>query len=454
MSAPVPTVRPFRALRYDATAVGRLSAVICPPYDVISPAERERLAARDPRNAVHVELPLSSGGDPYRQAAETLRAWREDGTLRRDGGPGVYVYEARFRLAGEGPDVPWRTQRGFFAVLGLEPFGAGIRPHERTFSGPREDRLRLLRATATNTSPIVVLAEDRTGRMADALAAVAVTDPTAEATDEAGVRYRIWALPADDPTAALLIAGAEGGPLTVADGHHRYETALQYRAERRSEPGTAPGGIGQDDDEGSPVDQVLVLVLDASPSGPRGGPLILPTHRLIRGEAGLAEDLMARARTYFDLTTKPPDELVTAFSPPFIEGQGARMGLLVRGQAYELTPRIEATAALFPTGTPDVVRGLDVAVLEAVLAPLATGEASTAGQSVGVPSASGRVAYTHDAQEARRAVESGAFAAAWLLQPTPVSDVLRVAATGALMPHKSTYFYPKAATGLVMFPLE
>jgi len=463
MTAPVPIVRPFRALRYDV-ALGDLSAVICPPYDVVTPAERERLLARDPRNAVRVELPVASPGaprdtgaeprDPYRRAADTLRAWRADGTLRLDPDPSLYAYEERYRWPREGPDAPWRTQRGFFAVLRLEPFGEGVRPHERTFSAPKEDRLRLLRVTATNTSPIVLLSDDRTGRTADLLEGIASAIPTAEATDDAGIRHRIWALPADDPVAGVLTAGAEAAPLTIADGHHRYETALRYRDERRR----ARGGTPRDDGPGavadSPFDHVLVLVLDAALSGTRSGPLILPTHRLVRGDAAVAEGLIARASTHFQVTPCRPADLVAAFSPPFRDRRGGRLGLLVRGEAYQLGPRPEALGPLFPAGTPEVLRRLDVAVLEAVLAPLATPDASDAGQGPGVARAPGQVSYTHDAQEARRAVESGAAAVAFLLRPTPVGDVMSVAAAGALMPQKSTYFYPKAATGLVMYPLE
>ena len=464
MTGPVPIVRPFRALRYDAAALGDLSAVICPPYDVITPAERERLLARDPRNAVRVELPVALPGapratgaeprDPYQRAAETLRAWRADGTLRLDPDPSLYVYEERYRLSGEGPDTPWRTQRGFFAVLRLEPFGDGVRPHERTLRAPKQDRLRLLRATATNSSPIVLLSDDRTGRTAGALGGIARTIPTGEATDDAGIRHRTWALSADDPVAGVLIAGAEAGPLTIADGHHRYEAALRYREERLAGTDAKPHDDGPDAATDSSFDHVLVLVLDAALFGARSGPVILPTHRLVGGDAAVAEDLVAGARTYFEITARAPAELVTAFSPPFRDWRGGRLGLLVRGEAYELGPRPEALGPLFPAGTPEVLRRLDVAVLEAVLAPLATLEGSDAGHGPGVARALGQVSYTHDAQEARRAVESGAAAVAFLLPPTPVGDVMSVAAAGALMPQKSTYFYPKAATGLVMYPLE
>jgi uncharacterized protein (DUF1015 family) len=447
MAAPVPTLSPFRALRYDPAVVGDLSAVISPPYDVISPPERARLLVRNPHNVVRIELPVSPAGevgdDPgqaYRAAAETLRAWRRDGALRIDEHPSLYVYEQRYNLPGTVADGAERVQRGFFARLRLEPFGEGVRPHERTFSGPKKDRLLLLRATETNTSPIVVLSDDPEARTADILARVAAEPPTAEATDDEGTRHRIWALSADESGHDELIAGAEARPVTIADGHHRYETALRYRDERRSQRsvsgGAAPTGKEASDDEA--FDHVLALVLDASEPTKNGGPTVLPTHRLLGGNLELAPALTAGAGRYFTVNPRSPDELVRDFSAPFVAGPPGRFGLLVGDAAYDLVTLPGAVAPLFGADVPSVVRELDSAVLEAVLRRLL---------------ADPRLSYTHDAHEAWRAIESGEAAAGFLLHPTAVQDVIRVASAGALMPQKSTYFYPKAATGLVMHPL-
>lgn len=467
MAVPVPTVRPFRALRYDPAVVGDLAAVICPPYDVISAADRERFLARHPRNAVRIELPVqaergegrrarAAGEESYRRAAKTLRAWRRQGALRRDERPSLYVYEQRYRLPGEAAE---RTQRGFFASLRLEPLGAGIRPHERTMSAPKEDRLRLLRATATNTSAIVLLSADRTGRTGEALAYSAAGPPTAEATDDVGIRHRLWTVAteegmgaeqgrgvegkgADGKTAAALVAGAQAHPLTIADGHHRYETALRYRDERRAAAGRGErAGLAGE----QPFDYVLVLVLNVDTDETAGEPTVLPTHRLVTGDIGDsagARGLAARADGYFTVTPRAAGELVRSFSPPFRAGGSGRLGLLAGGRAYELVARREAIEPLFGSEVPAAVRHLDVAVLEAVL------------RLVLPDAVVGRLAYTHAGEEARRAVESGEAAAAFLLEPTPVSDVVAVAAAGALMPQKSTFFYPKVATGLVMRPLE
>jgi uncharacterized protein (DUF1015 family) len=426
----VPVLRPFRALRYDPALVGDLSLVICPPYDVISSALRDRLLARHPRNAVRVELPVD-----HTEAATTLAAWRRTGVLRRDPRPAAYAYEQRFRLPGEDGE---RTQRGFFARLRLEAPGQGIRPHERTMPGPRAERLGLLRATGTDTSPIVVLAGDPDGRAAELLEGVVDGGPpAAEATDDGGVLHRLWVLTADRQAARSLLEGASADPLTIADGHHRYETALHYRDERRAAgTGARPGE--------APEDHVLALVQPVGPR-PAATPTVLPTHRLLVPPRA-AGRLPGALEPYVRSIPRPAAELVTAFSPPFAAGGGGRFGLLLRGAAFELEARPGAVEPLFGKHAPAVVRTLDVAVLEAVLE-------AVLGAGLGAP-ATGTLRYTHDAREAAAMVDSGDAAAAFLLGPTPVESVIAVAAAGAVMPQKSTYFHPKVATGLVMDPLE
>ena len=456
MVAPVPIMRPFRALHYDPAVVDDLGAVICPPYDVISRPERARLLARHPRNAVRIELPVAPGDPPadeaYAEAARTLEAWRRDGTLRLDDGPALYVYEEAYRVPGASREDPVRTQRGFFATVRLEPLGEGIRPHERTLSAPKEDRIRLLRATATDTSPIVLLSDDPSRRAAAVLEGVADRAPDGEGIDEAGIRHRIWAVPSNSRAARQLIAGAEARPLTIADGHHRYETALRYRNERRAQGSSRAGeeddagsGSARGSDRGSdgaaseaPFDFVLALVIDAGRPG--GGPTVLPTHRLVARDGTPDEQFRDSLEPYFSMTARPVGELLGAFSPPFAPRRRGHLGLVAADGAYELVARQEAIEPLFGSDVPPAVRSLDTALLDVVLARATT---------IGRP-----LSYIHDAREAIDAVESGEAAAAFLLQPTPVEDVIRVAAAGSLMPQKSTYFFPKAATGLVMYPLE
>jgi uncharacterized protein (DUF1015 family) len=290
----VPILRPFRALRFDPSSVGNLAAVVSPPYDVVGPAERARLIARHPANVVRLELPADEMGDGpddrYRRAARTLAAWRSDGTLRKDPHPSIYVYEQNYRLPGTEIE---RTQRGFFARLRLEPFGleSGVLPHERTLAAAREDRYKLLRATGVNTSPIVALYDDADGAGAAVLDGATERAPDVEVVDDDGVCHRMWAVPADGDGAervAPLLAAAGSGPLTIADGHHRYETALRYRDERR---------MSRSCEEDPAFDYVLALLVDAHE------PLtVLPTHRIVRGlgDDGVA-DVRGRLDKLFDV---------------------------------------------------------------------------------------------------------------------------------------------------------
>ncbi|HEX6868801.1 MAG TPA: DUF1015 domain-containing protein, partial [Candidatus Limnocylindrales bacterium] len=278
----MPEIRPFRALRYDPATVPDLGLVVAPPYDVIGSDEHERLLSRSPANVVRLDLPRAEPGDEpddrYRRTARTLAAWRSDGTLRKDPRPSIYVYEQSYRVPGT--DVV-RTQRGFFARLRLEAFGpgSGVLPHERTLAAAREDRYKLLRATGVNTSPVIVLYDDASSVGRSILDAVTSAAPTVDVTDDDDVRHRLWATAADgDPANGLapLIAAAGAGPVVIADGHHRYETALRYREERR---------MSRSCEEDPAFDYLLTLFIDAL-----GEQLtVLPTHRIVRGlgEAGL-----------------------------------------------------------------------------------------------------------------------------------------------------------------------
>src|SRR6185295_14934558 len=191
----VPEIRPFRALRYDRSVVGDLGLVVAPPYDVVGPELRASLVARHPANVVNLDLPSEEQGDEpddrYRRAARTLAAWRSDGTLHKDRHPSVYVYEQTYRVPGT--DVV-RTQRGFFARLRLEAFGpgSGVLPHERTLAAAREDRYKLLRATGVNTSPVIVLYDDPSGRASAILATLAAGSADIDVRDDDGVRHRLW----------------------------------------------------------------------------------------------------------------------------------------------------------------------------------------------------------------------------------------------------------------------
>ena len=439
----MPDLRPFRALRYEPSRVRDLAAVVAPPYDVIDPEMRARLVARDPANVVRLDLPVEELGDGpddrYRRAARTLAAWRSDGTLRKDPQPSIYVYEQRYLIPGTERE---RTQRGYFARLRLEPYGpdSGVLPHERTLSGPKEDRYKLLRATGVNTSPVVVLFDDTSGSTEDRLAAVAGGPPDLDVSDDDGVCHRMWSLPASGDGPASIVAGSlleAGGaaPVTIADGHHRYETALRYRDERR---------MSRSCDEDPPFDYVLALMLEAT----RQELTVLPTHRLVRriGSGG-AEQLLARAPELFDIEPIESSEAMkAALTGGDAAGGRGRFGLWTRAGGAILTARRDAFAPFLPAGG-EAVRSLDVTLLATALDRLAGIDADAV--------ADGAVGYTKSAEDAIAAVDTGSGAdAAFLLEPTPVVSIEAVAREGDVMPQKSTYFYPKALTGLVINPHE
>ncbi len=436
----VPDIRPFRALRYDPETVGDAGQVVAPPYDVIGVNLHRALLARHPRNAVRLDLPEGEPGeDPderYRRAARTLTAWRSDGTLRKDPRPSVYVYQQTYRVPGT--DVE-RTQRGFFARLRIEPFGPGssVLPHERTLSGPKEDRYRLLRATGMNTSPVVGLFEDTAGTAAAALVAITADGPATDITDDDGVRHRLWVV-ADEgegSPARVLVAAAAAGPVYIADGHHRYETAVRYRDERRT------ASAEQD----PAFDFLLMLFLDAADQL-----TVLPTHRVVRGlgDEGTAA-LVGRLPELFVMTPLATETLVGRFEAAGeLAGGAGRFGLVTRAGTWQLEARRAAFSAL-PGSGEAAVQALDVSLLGAALDALAGIDAAAI--------ASGeRIIYVKSAIDAAALVaeRSDGADAAFLLEPTPVASILAVARASDVMPQKSTYFYPKALTGLVLNPHE
>ena len=443
----MPQVRPFRALRYDAQAVGDLALVVAPPYDVISLELQRRLLDRHPANVVRLDLPLAEPGDEpddrYRRAARSLTSWRSAGILQRDPRPALYAYEQTYQIPGSTVE---RSQRGIFCRLRLEPFGpeSGILPHERTMSGPKEDRYRLLRATAVNTSPVVALYADPGGRTEALLGEVVESPSIVDLVDDDGVRHRLWAIVDDDSSpegpagpAAELAALAAGGPITIADGHHRYETALRYRDERRSGAAT---------DDGAPYDDLLALLLESG----RQDLTVLPTHRIVRGlgDDGVA-GMAGRLQEHFAVESGVGrDAMRRAFGPEGWTAGSGRLGLWTRAGGSIMSARAGAFEPFLPTGS-DALRGLDVVRAGIALERLAGIDAAALTRG-------DRLAYSHDATDAMDRVDArrdGADAV-FLLDPTPVDSVIAVAANGEVMPQKSTYFYPKALTGLVINPHE
>jgi len=433
----VPDLRSFRALRFDTARVD-LSRVLAPPYDIIEPSERQELLARDPHNIVRVELPAdlgAAGADDYEAAAATLAGWREAGVLVRDSEPTVTVHQMRW-TDGDGRGG---VATGLLCRLALEEYGpgAGVLPHERTLGGPKADRYALLEATGTNTSPLIFLAGSEPAATSAALLALTEREPDATAATADGVSHRLWIVGADE--AAPVLALLSSAPVTIADGHHRYETALAFRRDQHAKrPAAGP----------APWDFALALVYPRDQSPPA-----LPTHRVVRGKpCGAA--LLERLEAYGRLERLPDSKTLLArmAEPASFAGDATgtgRIGVCTSGAeiAAVLTVDRSAIDPLLEPGLSAASRGLDVNALGILL------EAAY-GTAAGELAASGQLGYLKDASEAIDHVRDQSASAAYLLDEMPPAAISLVAEAGEVMPQKSTYFNPKAPTGLVLNPLE
>jgi uncharacterized protein (DUF1015 family) len=416
-------VQPLRALHYDLGRTGGLQPVAAPPYDVIDEAQRARLVERSPYNVVEIDLPRDpDGGDPYAHAARTLDAWRDAGVVVRDDEPALWALEQDYT----GPDGLRRTRRGFFARVRVEDYGPGrIRPHERTHPGPKEDRLRLTRATGANLSPIFSLYDDPAGAAWAALAPHVTGEPWGEVSEEDGTVHRLWRV-ADAAAAAAVHDALAQTELLIADGHHRYETA-RVHAQESGEPGA--GWV------------LMCLVALQDP-----GLTVFPTHRLLTDlDDARRTALQQVLGSAFDSRVVEPGEL----EPPTGDGP-VQLGYLdgAERRPLRLTLRdAEAVAAALPD-KPPAYRELDTAVLEALVLRGALG------MSEDDISHLRGLDYARDGAQARGRVELGEADAAFFTAGIPVERVRAVAAAGESMPPKSTYFFPKVLTGLLFNPLD
>ena len=416
-------VQPLRALHYALEKTGGLQPVVAPPYDVIYTEGREALLEQSPYNVVAIDLPLAFGGDPYEHAAETLAQWRADGAVVQDEQPTIWPIEQDY----VGPDGRARTRRGFLARVRVDDYGPGrIRPHERTHPGPKEDRLRLTRATKANLSPIFALFSDPDQRAWSALAPATAKPPWGQSVDPDGTANRLWRVDDPDVIAAVQEAAADA-ELLIADGHHRYETARVYADEI--------GGEG-------PHRYVLMCLVALEDPGLT----VFPTHRLVRN---LTDAQWAALRRTIDADfTMTPLESVEQLPPP--ENEDMELGYIdVRDkQPYRLVLRDPAIADAAMPERSEPYRRLDTAVTEALLIKGALGMTDEQ-----IDHLDG-LGYARDDKQAIELVLDGEYDAALFMAPTPVHRVQDVASSGESMPPKSTYFFPKVPTGLVFNPLS
>jgi uncharacterized protein (DUF1015 family) len=388
----VPRILPFIGLLFDPARAGPLDRVTAPPYDTITAADRRRFLEASAHNVVRLDAPEPSapepGADPYAAAGELFDRWRRRGVIVPDaGGPALYGYEMRFVHRGRSGRV-----RGVIGLIELEPLGGRVLPHERTLAGPVEDRLRLLRATRANLSCVYGLIPGPRPELGEALDRGTGGAPLVELADEEGVIHRLWRL--DDGELARALAE---DPLLIADGHHRYATALRYREEMRAAHG--PG----------PWDQVMALVVD----GASEDPPVLPYHRVLIG--GSPPGGGDRVRDLEEVLAELSDE-------DLVYGLTVREG----GELVHRVGRLE--------GRPPTVCALHEQVLAAV------------------PQAALR--YTQDAVVAEQAVRDRRAVAAYFLPPTTAERIRALVDRGERLPEKSTFFWPKPRTGIVLRALD
>ena len=432
-------VAPFRALRYHPSKV-TLSHVVTQPYDKITPEMQEGYYASSPYNLVRIILGKRSASDhaddnPYTRAAASLQDWRKQGVLQQDPEPALYFYSQRFTPPGGKAE----TERcGFIGLGKLEDYSAQVVfRHEQTLAKPKADRLDLLRATRAHFGQIFMLYSDPAGEIEKAMASGAT--PDMEAGDEYGVRHRVWKV-ADPGVIELVRNKMRDKKLIIADGHHRYETALNYRNELRSAAGPAPGN------KEAPYEYVMMTFVNMDSPGL----VILPTHRVVHGLPSFSADALREgARTYFSVEEVDPS--IDAKRATGILREAAHVGtalLAVTADRAFLLDRPKIVGSDIFAGLSLRQQSLDVVQLHKCLlgGVLGISEAAIRDQQ--------NVSYFREAGEALNQVRQGGANVAFLMSPVKMQQVRDIAFAGEVLPQKSTDFFPKLLSGLCIYSLE
>jgi uncharacterized protein (DUF1015 family) len=408
-------VVPFKGVLYNVPRISGVSGedLLAPPYDIITPEYKDELYKKSPYNVVRIDFGKELEGDDrannrYTRAKSLLDEWLREGVLITSDKPCFYSYEISYTINSEEKKL-----RGFLGLVRLEELGKGnIHPHEYTHSKPKKDRLSLMKICGANISPIFSLYRSGDGKTGAALSAVNKAAPYIEAKDPDGSVHRLWEI-SDMNTIANMQKELADKAIFIADGHHRYETALEYQREMKIKEGPSKGP--------KPYDYVLMFLADMNDEGLT----ILPTHRLVKNMPADALELLSndfeieQMRNGFDI-------------PRAISGKRDTYGLYTGGDAwYRLSYKGEGIH-----GVPPALRDLDVTVLHELIFK----------QLLDIDS----VSYEMDVEKCLLAVRDKAFEAAFFLRPTMVEDVEKVALASLRMPPKSTYFYPKLMTGMVL----
>lgn len=414
-------IKEFSALRFTNKA-GDIGALCCPPYDIISEAEKQALLKKNEYNLIKLELPEQTDAG-YKGAGDTFKAWQQNGILATDDVPSLYIYEEKFSV--KGVDYAFK---GFICYVKLAEFSEGIvLPHEETLSKAKTDRFNLINATGCSFSQIYSLYSDKNGDTARILGELSSGAPDQTFTDDAGVTHSLWIVPKCDKTAEIC-RQFENRKLYIADGHHRYETALNHRRYMHE------NGIKNENSE-----YVMMFLVDME----NDGLVVFPTHRIVKGvDAFSGADLIKKAEKYFDITDLSTEKIESFLDAEYKKGKKAYVyydgekccGLTLRD--------ITVMDKLFPEKS-EALRRLDVTVLHSLVLEETLGidKENMANQK--------NLTYTRSLAEAMDSA-NGTADCCFILNPTRIEEIAAVAAAGEKMPQKSTYFYPKLTTGMVM----
>lgn len=420
-------IKPFKGMRYDTSKAGEISKLCCPPYDIISEKQRIDYINENEYNIIRLELP-KDGENPYDNASDILNMWRDKGILIHEDKPAIYIYEEEFNAYSERKSI-----KGIIARVKLEEFSKGIiLPHEFTLSKAKEDRLNLMKATNCNFSQIYALYMEENHLTLKTIDEYSQCAPNLEFTDSDDVTHRLWIV-TDEEIINKIVDDFAYRRLYIADGHHRYETALNYRNYCRE------SGISK---EGDPQDYQMIYLVDMD----HPGLVVFPTHRLVRDLTNFDKNKMLElCEKYFIITAVSDNEnMERELAKCYDEGKNAFGFYCGNGEWYLLVLKDIDVMSQFLPNLCTASQRLDVSVLHTLILENIFGidKENMANQV--------NLTYTKFFDEAVSLVDSGEFQCSFVLNPTRVSEIRNVAAAGEKMPQKSTYFYPKMITGMVM----
>lgn len=420
-------IKPFKGMRYDTSKAGEISKLCCPPYDIISEKQRIDYINENEYNIIRLELP-KDGENPYSNASDILNMWREKGILIHEDKPAIYIYEEEFNAYSERKSI-----KGIIARVKLEEFSKGIiLPHEFTLSKAKEDRLNLMKATNCNFSQIYALYMEENHLTLKTIDEYSRCASNLEFTDSDDVTHRLWIV-TDEEIINKIVDDFAYRRLYIADGHHRYETALNYRNYCRE------SGISK---EGDPQDYQMIYLVDMD----HPGLVVFPTHRLVRDLPNFDKNKMLElCEKYFIITAVSDNEnMERELAKCYDEGKNAFGFYCGNGEWYLLVLKDTEVMSQFLPNLCTASQRLDVSVLHTLILENIFGidKENMANQV--------NLTYTKFFDEAVSLVDSGEFQCSFVLNPTRVSEIRNVAAAGEKMPQKSTYFYPKMITGMVM----